>query len=230
MLEEKITPAMPKIPGSPWKRRVVPIVVLVAGIGMTALLVGKMRERKAFVSPEVAGYRYRCTLSTDWKLTHDSQTRSTLRPQSFSFTAPPSPIRAWIASHLPGKPPSPKRRTYEEPTLVLETEKVTAQYTSIRSQGGYPELNLWGAGRILTDRHLQIDKCPATLTRFEIPFLPGKPVHGTCLCVFSPDHGYTYLIGSLAEPSKSDRVDREMEAIAASFHVEMADDQAASKR
>jgi len=230
MLEEKTGFTVPKPPGSPWKRRVVLITVLAAGIGMTALLVGKMRERRAFVSPEVAGSRYRCTLSTDWKLTQDSQTRSTDRPQSFSFTAPPSPIRAWIASHLPGKPPSPKRRAYEEPTLIMETEKVTAQHTSIRSQGGYPELNLPRAGRILADRHLQIDKCPATLTRFEITLLPGQPIHGTCLCVFSPDHGYTYLIGSLAEPSNRDRIDREMEAITASFHVEMADNQAESRR
>ena len=229
MLEET-APAVPKPPGSSWKRRVVLITVLVAGIGMIALLVGKMRERKAFVSPEVAGYRYHCTLSTDWKLRQDSQKRPTSRPQSFYFTAPPSPVRAWIASHLPGKSPSPKRRAYEDPTLIMETTKVTAQYTPVKIRGGYPELDLRGTGHILAERHLQIDKCSATVIRFEIPSGLPQPIHCTCLCVISPDNGYIYLIGSIAEHSNCDRMDREMEAITASFHIDTVGNQAANKR
>jgi len=229
MLEE-VAPVVPEPPGSSWKRRAALITILVAGIGMTSLLVGKMRERKVFVSAAVAGYRYRCTLSADWKRTQEARTMPPDLPRPVSFTAPPSPIRAWIASHLPGKPSVPKHWTYENPTLIVETEKVTAQYTSIRSHGGYPKLDLHGVGHILTDRHLQIDKCPATVTRFEITTGIPQPIHCTCLCVFSPDHDHAYLIGSIAEISNGDRIDREMEAIAASFHIERTDDPAASKR
>jgi len=112
----------------------------------------------------------------------------------------------------------------------MESEKLTAQYTSVKIQRGYPELDSHRIGRILTNRHLQIDKCPATVTRFEITTGLPQPIHCTCLCVFSPDHGSTYLIGSIAGNSNGERIDREMEAIAASFHIERAGDPAASKR
>jgi len=81
-----------------WKIFAVFAGALAVGVAAACLLLGKMRERRAFVSKITAGYRYRCTLSANWVLAEHSSEASV---ENSLFTPSPSPIREWIATHLP---------------------------------------------------------------------------------------------------------------------------------
>jgi len=74
-------------------------VLLTSGVAI-CLFVGKIHERRAFVSRVTAGYRYRCTLSSDWKLTQHDTSPPPGNKDEYTYASAPSPIREWITVHI----------------------------------------------------------------------------------------------------------------------------------
>jgi hypothetical protein len=127
-----------------------------------------------------------------------------------SFVFPPSLARQWIDSHLLHRAaPEPLDIDFGSGAL-----KGFKDFSEIRD--GYPELA--GAGRILAHRHLHVDGYPATVVRSEWN-ISGTPTFATVMLVYIPERSFLYVIGG-GEPANSALIDREMQAIIASFHIE----------
>jgi len=203
---------------SRWKLLIA--LVVVPGTVMLCLFVGKMRERKEFIADAVDGFRYRCALSTDWQSTKDDTHYLVKMPGIYNFAPAPSLIQEWISSHL-GQPYPVKGNFPAVPTVIqMHTNSVRSPNNSILIQAGYPEPK-WGGMRphILTERHLRIGSYPATVLTWEMANT-GFSEHGTALLVYQTENGNTYVVSGMAEPQSGGRVDREMEGIVESFHVE----------
>jgi hypothetical protein len=204
-------------------------LVFVLGLAtiVSLLLVGKMRERRPFFGKVVAGYQCRFMLATDWEPAEDSLTVSTDMPEYHAFTKTEPPVRTWISNHIFHRPLSPAGAL--EPTLMMEIDSAHGRPDVIQIRQGYPEPNLQGMGQVLAERHLQIDGSRATVVLVELA-LGGPPIRGTFLCVYIPGASHTYLVGSVADLPNSDRSDREMQAIVASFHVDKVSSPLSGKR
>jgi hypothetical protein len=196
-----------------WKPLAVPVAVLVVGVAASFLFVSKMRERKEFVSKVIGGYRYRCTLSPDWKPVQTLSIGSQDWPEQHTFTTSPSPVREWIAIHL----------LHQSPTTVLPSPRLAFNTTALQTTQEVvtkadPEETLRG------ERHFRIDGCPATVDRYESSN-GVQIIRVTSLCVSTPGYSYMYsvvgyTIGGKTDLRYRDQLDPEMQAIIASFHVE----------
>jgi hypothetical protein len=202
--------------------------VLALVVVASCLFIGKMRERKPFVSKVVEGYRFRCTLSTDQNLIEHTSNAS---EETSTFSATPNPIREWITTRLFHQPPTVGKVFNGRPQLVLVAVTATNMPSFVKIEAGYPEPDPRGSGgiRTLTDKHFRLDGCPATVTKIEMPG-PGKTARATILLVCTPDYAATYLAMSVAEPEFSDQADREMQTVISSFHIEKATESASDRR
>ena len=65
---------------------------------------------------------------------------------------------------------------------------------------------------------------PATLSRMEMPATnkSDPPARLTFLLIYVPKHAAVYTLVGFSEDSNSDSLDREIEGIGDSFHVEQA--------
>jgi len=210
---------MTDTPKTRGKSRIVLAAVGIMVVVMLCLFVGRMRERKEFIASAVDGYRYRCTLSTDWKSSQEYPAYIEKISDLYYFIPSSSPIREWISSHL--FPPQPAKG--KSPTITtaifMSTVTATVESPEVLIQRGYPEPT-WGVrSHIVRERHLRIDSCSATVLKWEMAN-SGFSLHGTTLLVYQPESGNTYIVAGMAEPQGDDRVDREVEGIIESFHVE----------
>ena len=84
---------------------------------------------------------------------------------------------------------------------------------------GYPEQLLSAQERLLTRRHLKIDGCAATAFGIEWK-ISGRTLRGTFLFIYVSDSAMIYMVGNCVETFQFAEMDREMQAIIASFHIE----------
>ncbi len=199
-----------------WKAVAVLAAVLMVGAAGTCLWISKMRERKEFVSNAVDGYRFRCTLSPDWRFQQNVGSNPQNWMKEYVFSPSRSPLREWLATHLFLQPPSTGNIVNQRPRLILGLEtRIRGGYIDLRS--GYPEL---AAGS--HTKHFRIDNCPATITELDMLTIgiPGNYPHYSYLLVCTPDYQNTYYVVSAALPPYSDQIDREMQAIISSVHIE----------
>jgi hypothetical protein len=194
-----------------WKSVIAFAVILVVSVIALCLLASKTPERKGFVGnmePE-SGYRCRFTLSSSWRVTGRDIALSPGVLDNATFKPARSPIREWIDRVLL------HRQTAIQPMIGLRAvTKDTASWSDFKYQAGYPELWLGPREHILTRRRLWIDNCPATVVSFEL----ARSHPHTLLSVAVPDHSVVFMIrdGNL----KSEDLNREMQAIISSFHIE----------
>ena len=195
-----------------WKLFAPLITLLVMGTAACWFFLGKLRE--PFVSKVIMGYRYRCTLSTEWKLTEATSKPLPNPSEEYEFSPAPSPIREWMAIHLLQQ--SLRKRSSKSsslPMLDLTTEVGRAMpHTKIIS--GYPEVETRAP-----ERRFQIDGCPATLTHFNLRAL-GMDVTYHVLLVCTPNSTHTYCVNFMTNSKDSPKASRELESVIASFHVE----------
>jgi hypothetical protein len=205
---------------SRWKSLTTPVAVLVGVVGV-CLFLCKMRERKEFVSNVINGYRFRCTLSTDWKPTEVFNMPPGLIEEAVFFARPPL-IQEWIVTHVCHQSPSTLDAVYGQQSLQLEIETGKV-IPGMFLQDGYPELDPRAsetvASTILPSRHYRIDGCLATMTGYDTLY-HGRTLRYTILLVCTPDYRSEYTVMSYSTPERSDLVDPEMQAILTSFHVE----------
>ncbi len=203
-----------------WKLLVVLAAVLVMGV-VSCLLISKVHERKEFVGniDEASGYRCRFSLASSWRVTGRNIALSLGVLDNATFKPARSPIREWIDRVLL------HRQTAIQPLIGLRAvTKDTASWSDFTYQAGYPELWLGPREHILTRRRLWIDNCPATVVSFEL----ARSHPHTLLSVAVPDHSVVFMIrdGNL----KSEDLNREMQAIISSFHIEKVAAGAGGKR
>jgi len=208
-----------------WK----PLVVLAAlvAVGMIAfcLFMKNAQERKEFVGnvDSRSGYRCRFTLSPSWRVSaSDIDTSPGVLDNAVFNPVPQSPIRAWIDRTLL------HRQAARQPMIGLTTvtTKEAENYSAFHFQAGYPEMTLGSTQHILKQRRLWIDGCPATVVTFGLA-LSRSRTH-TLLTATVPDRSIIFSI--MDGSTQSDDMNREMEAIISSFHVERVPVGASGKR
>ncbi|MCW3100605.1 MAG: hypothetical protein JWL77_6223 [Chthonomonadaceae bacterium] len=157
--------------GSTHWKTVVLVAVLIVGVVALCLFLGKLQRRTEFVSKPLLGYRCRFTRIAEWKLLQDDSNASNGRPEDYTFFAPPlSPMQQWIADRLYHEPTSTGNFPEMRQTLAVSVTTAKDITQDIQIRNGYPEPNLHGFGQILTERHLHIDGCPASISRVNITF------------------------------------------------------------
>ena len=193
--------------------------LLAVGVVVTSLLFGKARERKEVVGPIVAGYRYRCTLSTDWKLRPANPLAEHPPFPSYDFQAYRNPILEWITTHLLSQSPTKGNATSWQPTLGMDQRSLEDYGPWIKIKGTYPRFD--SPGKLLSERNFRIDGCPATLVRYEqFTNFGSQSIRETFLCVAAPDSSGICVVSCLADRQDSEAIDKEVNAIVSSFHVE----------
>jgi len=205
-------------------------------------LIGKMHERMEYIGQIDPKSRYRCrfTISPDWSEQAYSGHKEKNDIDLNLFTArPPSPIQKWVQTYLYHSPnPVKMLLTFQlERQIALESMAATKQGFQFGEQfylqDGYPELEGFDHDNTLLERHIRIDGYPATFltAEFLLASQPRKPAYrATILLVYRSDGGMLYKVAGFAEPSDYESVQREMEAITSSFHVEKVPVPSGSKR
>ena len=203
-----------------WKAFAALAAVLVVAVVALCLFIGKARERKEYVSQmdPRSGYRCHFTLSSDWRKGSWSPSALYGRTQELDYIksfvpTPPNPIMSWIATHLFHQ----AGISVLPPSILLLSLKANEMKYYFRVQAGYPEPLRGGQGQltILIHRHLRIDGFPATIVTEA-----GQYCNGVTLLVYVPDHSMSYEVNGLAATQDAASLDREMQAIIASFHIE----------
>lgn len=163
-------------------------------------------KRKIFLGhPDPKGYRCRFTLAADWQsgdnrdLRHgpvEGQIdRTTLAPKDWTRSAPG-----------PGQ-------------IALQTFGKSLLPGDVSLRTGYPEPTGWRKDQLITHRHLSIDGCPATVIKAGWAD-GGRHYHETEFYVYVPGRSILYLLHTVPVWPEYDWMDREMQAIIRTFHVE----------
>jgi hypothetical protein len=157
------------------------------------------QDRKPFVggTDPASGLRCRITVSSGWK-----------QGDGFLFYDPPLlSTQRWINREL-------LDRADPQPPALLLSNGLRKFYL----RDGYPELKQPGRFLHLTHLHLQVGGYPATLLKYDA--LGPPPYHCLFLLVYVNDNSKVYSVFTSAAPSNADMLEREMQAIIASFHIE----------
>jgi len=187
-----------------WKFLAALIAVVAVGGVAIGLFVRQAQKRTTFwtdVGP-MMGYRYRITLSAEWKKGEES----TVYSPSF-VESQGSPIRQWVQHHL-------WLRKAAEP-LKIDMNSLPLEFSP--TDGKYPELIPEIGSRVLVQRQLHIDGCAATLVGFMNPSGTHYEEH---LVVYVPASTTVYSVNGFSDPSGAVRLDHEMQEVVASFHTE----------
>jgi len=190
-----------------WKSFAVLTAVVVVGALAIGLFVRQAQKRTTFWSEvdPITGYRYRITLSADWKIDE-----GTIYPSSISSSfieSSGSPIRQWIQRHL-------WRRKPAEPLKIV---LVRFPLTLFSTNNEDPELTPESGERVLRKQHLHIDDCAATLLAVDTP---GRTQSRENLLIYVPAAATAYSVVGFSGPFEANRMDREMQGVIASFHTE----------
>jgi hypothetical protein len=221
-----------KKPGTCWKPTALFVAVFLAG-ALALFWISNRHETKAFIgiADPMSGCRLRFNLFSDWQNIGGGIGESGKLMENTSFFPPrPSPVRQWIGSRLFHSDPdknwcmisvrSLKARGF--PLYFRECDICPPEVVQL--QGGYPE---WGYSsdlgptpieRVFTQRHFTKDGCPATLTRSS-HVTQGRTEYTTSLIVYA-NHSIIYEMIGMAEGAGRDPMERGMEKIISSFHIE----------
>lgn len=203
-------------------------LVAIAFVTVCGLLIAKMRERQDFVSKTVMGYRCRFTYPLHWQADRVSSTEAGKAREVYTFTPNPSPIREWIAVHLFHQAPTAPGLLWvanARPAFMMEVSTPQTANEDVVIRAGYPEPSMPSntpsvvTMRLFSDRHLHIDGCPATVFRCEVA-ASGMNFYEVDLLVYQPETKTLFSVGGCGGDQYSGQVDREVEAIVSSFHVE----------
>jgi hypothetical protein len=214
-----------------WKSLVALAAVLTAGVVASCLLISKIHERKEFVGKVEDGYRCRFTFSPTWQQyveygwEHVSPPRPDYVDDAHFKPLPPSPVRQWMSAHLFHQPAWPP----DAHTFGISSCRREDFPCRIRLVGGHPEPIWVGNEQGLTQRHLIIDGCPATLIQRPL-VVSGTPCQWTLMLVYKPNNAFLYAVGGLTRITNDNWFHEEMEKIVSSFHVERVAAGAISKR
>lgn len=210
---------------------VVSAVATTLVVAAACLWVGKMQARHEVfggIDP-ASGFRCRYTVgagwganvgqigsgsAASWKLEHFASGKSYWILDANWFDAPrPSPLQEWIDSHS-GK------RAYQGPRSInQDTLRANDMAKLFPIRDGYPEPVLKPQAHILSHRHFRVDGCPATVVDAEM--LNGESERTMIVCIYVPAPALLYELQFRGAPmSESAPLDRELQAILASFHVE----------
>ena len=196
-----------------WKRIAVLAAVLVSGVTAVSLFLIKAQERKPFLGKVdlATGLRCRFTLSPDWR--RKANAAGQFYAEAVTFTSPPSAIRQWLATHVYHQQASKRN----PPTIYLMSANVKDLRFNLQIQAGYPELPTRNSAQlhVFVHRHLLIDGYPATVLTAS-----DRSDSGTLLLVYVPEHSMAYILIGAGQPPSSARIEREMQAITASFHID----------
>ena len=180
-----------------WKPVAILAIVLTVGVVATCLSLRNAQERTTFfgaIDP-MTGYRCRITLSSGWK-------QEPAEADNPSFVAPPlSPIRKWIDRYLLHQPVT-------EPASINLSGGSLANFTL---REGYPERSMRTGEHLRTQRRFHIHDYPATLVELD---------NGEYLFVYVPAAATVYRVAGVSGASGTDRLQREMQGVIASFQVE----------
>lgn len=207
---------------SRWKTRVGFATVLVTGIVIAYLMMRAdlTPKRNEFISPFVgpvtskALYRCRFTVSEDWQKRRPTLEQSSDVSDLVGIEPLPSPFKQWIDSHLFHRPPM-------APTCIfLNHSTLQGDPGSFLVVGGYPDLPA-GSQEPRVQKHYRIGPYPATLFQLQIA-QGGASYSLTLFYVYIPEADMVFILSSVTEPAEATALDREMQAIIASYHVEKA--------
>ena len=204
--------------------------VMVVGVILSWLWISKMNERTEFVGKADAASKFRCRfmVSSDWQAIANLRSAavrsasSGVQPfhcwsgqsqvlEDETFTPLPGPIRRWIDNHVL------HRQTGNSPSIHFSTLTGTLVPWQYRIEGGYPEPVVFNEECPLT-RHLCVDGYRATVVTY--PIKPGEATREMWLLVYVPHHSLLYEVSVRARTSDFASIDREMQAIISTFHVE----------
>ena len=178
---------------------------LLVGVVALCFIIGKAFQRTEFISyvDPVSGYRCRFTFNSAWK-TVDVGPPSVTRGPDYVFFGPSrNPIQQWIAVHL-----FHEQTTSGAPPGIYLTTVINGPSTALGRQE-----------QIQSKRHFMIDGCPAVVLQCtEEPL--GEPPGHTHFWVFVPHQSIHFEIDATIDSPDTDDVDKEMQAVIASFHVE----------
>ena len=126
------------------------------------------------------------------------------------FSLSTSPTRQWIDSHF-------LHRSAAPPTIAFYAQIVHVSVPNrwLHFVNGYPETPFLASTRVLAKSHLMVDGYRATVCTVE-----QGSMHFVSLAVYLPDKSLLYCVGGLADRLTSASVDREMQAVITSFHIE----------
>ena len=182
-------------------------VALLIVVTATWLWIARMREPHLFVGKVDPETGYRC------RFTHGFALTQTQRPNSGNslldyavFTPPSGHLRQWLESHL-----------FHQPVAATPQDSQIVLYSlaGIRID----RLNISHRNDIVEQHDIRLSGYPATLLHLD-SWNGGKHTRGTELYVYGPDHTLFYYISGSAEGANYERVDKEMQAIIASFRLE----------
>lgn len=196
------------------RRSLLPLGVLLFALlvfGLAGFLwVRETQERKEFFSKVDAatGYQCRFTMGADWKIERGTPSGEGYSQVDQFQPPPPGPIQQWINDHLLHRPPLSANHGIWLMTYPYQTA------LGFPLQNGYPDL---GQPNPSSSRNLIIDGCHSTLTT--LTYSGKRSIHSTSLFVITPDHKVLYNVLATS-PAKGDQIDREVQEIIRSFHIE----------
>jgi hypothetical protein len=190
-----------------WKPLAARAVILVVGVVMPGLLIGKIWERQEFVGrvDPASGYRCRFTVSAEWK--RRLNTPDPAEPfESEAFTLAHSPIGEWIDNHLL------HRSLSDPPTIDLLDGRLNG-----RAGRGVTEFkpSFLGSDQTDTDHRFKIDGYPSVVLTMRSGWH-----YETKLIVYVPEVTVVYEISCKTEDEDIARVESEMQEIISSFHID----------
>ncbi|MCW3055085.1 MAG: hypothetical protein JWN14_4255 [Chthonomonadales bacterium] len=216
------------------------VLTMMVGVILSWLWISKMNERKELVgkTDTVSKFRCRFTVPSDWQATDNLRRVAVLSASSGvqplhcwsvpshvledeTFTPLPGPIRLWMDNYVL------HRRTDNSPSIHLSTLTGTLVPWQYQINGGYPQPVVFDEERPLT-RRLCINGYRATVVTD--PLKPGEAMRKMWLLVYVPHHSILYEVSVSAETSDFAPLDREMQAIVASYHIEKVAGSAGDKR
>ena len=204
-----------------WKPPAILAAVSIAGVVALYLVSNKPQKRRTIVGrvDPISGCRCRFTITYDWRIYSAANRQAGSRIESDVFLPAAAPAREWIEDHIL------HRSLVEVPVISFVASPTTPRNAAVPIVDGYPELTPVGPRRLITYRHLRIDGFPATVVSSE----EGPASHRfrrTALLVYVPDHSMLYEVTG----SGGAAMNREMQAIISSFHLEKVAVPAGGKR
>jgi hypothetical protein len=206
-----------------WKSLLTLAAVLMVGVVATHVLLHRAQERTTFFgeADPMSGYRCRITLPSGWKQQPPLREMS----ENSFFVAPPlNPVQQWLDSNLLNRPVSRPPRIY----LCHLPLRSRMPLRGFGLSGGYPEPKWLGRMQFLTHRHLEVGGYHATFIKWFDPAL--RTFRSETLYVSVPEHSTVYIVDGFAELASEERLDREMQALIPSLHIEKAATTTGSRR
>jgi hypothetical protein len=195
-------------------------VALSVGVVVSWTFVRKAQERQEFIGKvdPATGYRCRFTLAPHWHCTDHRSVGNEERTDYDVFSPLPlSALSRWTEAHLFHPATSSTARGPSTPSeIYLISQPIRQQdvgYYHLRN--GYPIVDV--RGETVSERHFMVDGCHATLSQKS--FFINPSIEAITFCLYTPNRTVMYLLQTNVFLERNN-VEREMQAIVASLHIE----------